>query len=160
MLAFAQLFAIMPVVGVKSDSASKLKFKWISIRTIYGLVMFALMIGYAGLGLHYMYWRKMEFDAISELLEISPVVITIGLISYLFAVPAVFYMLVVYGMYRFLQIAQKWPSLMQQWELVENGLPKWRSQHEKRQLAFKIKIVAIVVLLSTLGEYSYNNLNE
>lgn len=55
-------------------------------------------------------------------------------------------------MFRFIEIARKWPSLMQQWELVESKLPKWHTQYEKRQLAFQIKIVSVVVLLCSLGE--------
>lgn len=34
MLVMAQLFGVMPVIGVKSDSATKLQIKWNSIRTI------------------------------------------------------------------------------------------------------------------------------
>lgn len=64
-LALAQLFAVMPVVGIKSDRASELAFKWTSIRTIYGIIMLLLLIGYAGLGFNFMYKLNMDFDAIS-----------------------------------------------------------------------------------------------
>lgn len=72
---------------------------------------------------------------------------------FVWIVPVVFYTCVVYGLFCFLIIARKWPSLMQQWELVESKLPHWRTQYEKRQLAIHIKMVAIVVLLCSLGEY-------
>lgn len=64
-LLLAQFFAVMPVIGVKSDSASKLTFEWKSFRTIYVAIMSVLMVGYTGLSVNFMYKQKMEFDAIS-----------------------------------------------------------------------------------------------
>lgn len=53
-----------------------------------------------------------------------------------------------------MNIARKWPTLMLQWESVESKLPKWRNQYEKRQLAYNVRMVAIAILLSSLGSYS------
>lgn len=64
-LVLGQLFAVMPVVGIKSDRASELAFKWTSIRTIYGIIMFLLLIGYAGLAVNFMFKLNVDFDAIS-----------------------------------------------------------------------------------------------
>lgn len=75
-----------------------------------------------------------------------------SLSKHFFVVPVVFYGSVAYGMFRFIEIARRWPSLIQHWELVESKLPKWRTQYEKRQLAVQIKMVSFIVLLCSLGD--------
>lgn len=64
-LALAQFFAIMPVVGVRSDGVSRLKFEWKSIRTIYAMILLISLTLYLGLTLYIMRKREMSFDAIS-----------------------------------------------------------------------------------------------
>lgn len=48
-LVFAQFFGVMPVIGVKSNCASELHFKWNSRRTIYSIIVFVLLASYTGL---------------------------------------------------------------------------------------------------------------
>lgn len=48
-LALAQCFGIMPVVGIKNKSASELAFQWKSVRCICSIVVILLSIIYAGL---------------------------------------------------------------------------------------------------------------
>lgn len=45
-LVMAQCFAIMPVIGVKGTSPSKLNFKWKNLRTIYSVVACVLLFSY------------------------------------------------------------------------------------------------------------------
>lgn len=40
LLAFAQFFAMMPLVGVTKSSATELHFKWKCVRTIYATITF------------------------------------------------------------------------------------------------------------------------
>lgn len=40
---------------------------------------------------------------------------------------------------------------MRRWESIESKLPKFRTQREKRKLAFQLKMLAFVVLMSSLG---------
>lgn len=64
----------------------------------------------------------------------------------------VFYGSAVYGMYCFGILSRKWPKIMRRWESVEAKMPKHRSQHEKRKLARHLKMLAIIVLISSLGK--------
>lgn len=61
-----------------------------------------------------------------------------------------------YAMFCFAVLAKKWPKLMQRWQIVESILPKYRNQKEKQKLARKLKILALVVLLSSLVEHILN----
>lgn len=49
-------------------------------------------------------------------------------------------------------LATKWPKIMQKWEATESEMPKYRTQREKRRVAHKIKMLAFVVLMSSLGK--------
>lgn len=75
-------------------------------------------------------------------------------------VPVAFYTSASYGLFRFMNIAREWPTLMLQWESVESKLPKWRNQYEKRQLAFNVRMVAIAILLCSLGSYFLSSMNK
>lgn len=41
---------------------------------------------------------------------------------------------------------------MRRWESIESKMPKYRTQMEKRKLARHIKILALIVLISSLGD--------
>lgn len=73
-----------------------------------------------------------------------------------FTVQLVFYGSGVYGMFCFMVLARKWPKLMRRWESIESKMPAYRTQMEKRQLAHHLKILAFVVLISSLGEEKNN----
>lgn len=49
-------------------------------------------------------------------------------------------------------LARKWPKIMRRWELIEIKLPKYRTQKEKRKLAYHLKMLAFIVLLSSLSK--------
>lgn len=63
-LIMAQCFAIMPVVGVKCDTAAEIYFSWKSYRTIYTLITFVLTTIYAALTIYTTFSVKVEFDLI------------------------------------------------------------------------------------------------
>lgn len=64
----------------------------------------------------------------------------------------IFYGSAVYGMICFGVLAKKWPKLMQQYEAIEGKMPKYRTQREKRKMAHKVKMIAFIVLMSSLGK--------
>lgn len=64
-LVMAQCFGIMPVVGVKSKSASKLKFQWKSVRVAYSFVAFILALIYAVMTIAKTLSRDIQFDSMS-----------------------------------------------------------------------------------------------
>lgn len=45
-LVMAQCFAVMPVINIKNDSVSKLRFSWKNIRTIYSTIAIICLISY------------------------------------------------------------------------------------------------------------------
>lgn len=76
-------------------------------------------------------------------------------------VTVVFYATAAYGMYCFGVLARKWPRIMRRWESVEAKMPKYRSQYEKRKLAQHLKLLAIIVLMSSLGKvFKFQNINK
>lgn len=63
-LVLAQLFALMPVIGIKGDTASDLRFSWKAFRTAYSLIVFVLTTIYAALAIFMAFRRKVEFDLV------------------------------------------------------------------------------------------------
>lgn len=67
-MALAQYFGVMPVVGVKSKSTNDLKFQWKSLRTIYSLGLVVLMMIYGGMTLCVAFSGKINFDRIGKII--------------------------------------------------------------------------------------------
>lgn len=44
---------------------------------------------------------------------------------------------------------------MQRWEAIEAILPKYRDQNEKNKLSYHIKVLAFVVMMTSLGKIQY-----
>lgn len=65
-LAMGQFFAVMPVIGVQLRSASKLRYCWKSIRTIYSIVVFFFTIIYTVLTVYKSVDGDIEFDKIGK----------------------------------------------------------------------------------------------
>lgn len=56
-------FALLPVEGISSESASDLKFTWKSLKIIYVLIVLAAAVGKLGIGLIYLF-KDSSFDVI------------------------------------------------------------------------------------------------
>lgn len=65
-LAFAQCFGIMPVVGVTSSTALNLRFQRGNVRTFYSFIVFILISMYAGFAFWIAITHEIEFDLFSE----------------------------------------------------------------------------------------------
>lgn len=65
-LVLAQCFGFMPVIGVKSDSASQLRFKWNSFRTLYSFVVFLLLSVYAVMTFWILLKGGIQFNRMSK----------------------------------------------------------------------------------------------
>lgn len=65
-LALAQYFGVMPVVGIKSNSAAQLRFQWKSFRTIYSLIVLFFGLIYAGITVWVTFTNEIEFVRLSE----------------------------------------------------------------------------------------------
>lgn len=53
----------------------------------------------------------------------------------------------------FFRMARNWPQLMQRWQQVERALPQQRSEMERSWLAQRIRMVMLVAITCSLGEY-------
>ncbi|XP_055326852.1 gustatory receptor for sugar taste 64f-like [Sitodiplosis mosellana] len=64
-MVLAQCFGLMPVVGVKTRTASQLRFKWNSVRTVYSFVVFLLLLGYAIMTVIVSFEGRIQFDRVA-----------------------------------------------------------------------------------------------
>lgn len=65
-LAMAQFFGVMPVIGVKSKFVSSLRYKQSAWRTILSVICFALLIGYSFVVIIALIMKGFGLDTISE----------------------------------------------------------------------------------------------
>lgn len=65
-LAFAQFFAMMPLVGVTKSSTTGLHFKWRCIRTIYATIIFITAAIYLSILIILTLSREMTFNSIGK----------------------------------------------------------------------------------------------
>ncbi|XP_069700808.1 uncharacterized protein [Periplaneta americana] len=124
----AQLFGLLPVLGISGQNAANLRFRWCSVRTIYSIcillgsclnMIFAILLMKSGINF-----------------EQSDSLVFFGCVTAM-------YML-------FLQLATQWPNLMVEWENLElsqkhYGYPK--------HLRLKIKIITTIMLVAALVEH-------
>lgn len=156
----AECFAIMPVIGIRSGSASKMYFTWRSVRTIYSIIVFVLMTILAALTIVVTFRQNIEFDSIGEWRIARFISLSARFESEqtflmcFISVPVIFYSSVVYSMICFGYLATKWPALMAQWEQVEQRLPVLRSFKERGRLAYRVRMITIIVMTLSLGTHS------
>lgn len=65
-LAFAQIFAMIPLVGVKKSSATELHFKWRSVRAIYATIIFTFAAIYVSILFILTLKREMTFNSVGK----------------------------------------------------------------------------------------------
>lgn len=66
---------------------------------------------------------------------------------------AAFYMASACGSFLFLRLAAKWPELMQQWELVDAQIPKWRHPQQYRRFALRARLLIALILAIAFAEH-------
>lgn len=57
------------------------------------------------------------------------------------------------GSFLFLRLAAKWPELMQQWELVDAQIPKWRHPQQYRRFALRARLLIALILAIAFAEH-------
>jgi gustatory receptor len=130
-LTIAQLFGMLPVQNVKSKNPSKLKFTKCSLR--FFLCLFAIF-GTAWISILDIRWiasTKIEFGKLITLTFDATNCISILC---------------------FLELAKKWPKLMQEWYKIEKSLPQMRYQLDKQKMAYNIKMASFVVLFGSMSK--------
>lgn len=65
-LQIAQIFAMMPLVGVTKSSAIELHFRWRSVRTIYATIIFIFAAIYVSILFILTLSREMTFNSIGK----------------------------------------------------------------------------------------------
>lgn len=165
-LVLAQLFGLMPVVGVKSSSASQLRFKWNSSRTLYSFVVFLLLLAYAIMTVMVSFESQIHFDRVGEsrldhlwktnviflLCSSSCVFLVNHVRCRLFRDTRWSHILYSFGALKTTIeislcinfLATKWPRMMKHWESVEAKMPKYRSPEEKGRLARHVKMLSVI----------------
>ncbi|XP_037940356.1 gustatory receptor 5a for trehalose-like [Teleopsis dalmanni] len=128
----SQFFALMPIKGVTAASPKQLSYSWKNYRNWYSLAYVLLTFIDLGFVLYKVLHGSITFNTIEPIIfHISIIIVTINTIS----------------------LAKKWPKLMCYWSIVENNLPEYNSQYEKRRMAQKIKMVTFVGMTLSLGEH-------
>lgn len=129
-LAVAQCFGIMPVSGIREKLPSRLKFKKFSLRFVLCLV----------------YITSLSWIVVMDVIWIAQTTKEFGkLINFIFDFTNLL------SIFCFLELAAKWPNLMMKWNEVEKFLPKLQYQMDKQKLAFRIKMVSVLILFISMG---------
>ncbi|KAJ6635417.1 Gustatory receptor for sugar taste 64f, partial [Pseudolycoriella hygida] len=145
----AQFFSVMPVINVKTKNAEDIYFSWKSFRNFYSVAVMLIAFAFTILVTYWSLSEKLDFDRFGNVFSF-PFIYFSNLIPHFLQVPVVFYTLNSFARIFFLLLAIKWPSLMQQWQEVESKLPAFETQIGRAALAFRIKMVALVVMLLSI----------
>lgn len=129
-MAFAQIFGIMPVSGLRAPSAKHLKFKKCSFRFWLSIFYISTTAWVLGMQIYWIFDSKIEFGKLIS--------VFFDLTNWLSVIC-------------FLELATKWPKLMQLWHEVEKILPKLETELKRQKMANEIRIVSFTVLFGSLG---------
>ncbi|XP_069702288.1 gustatory receptor for sugar taste 64f-like [Periplaneta americana] len=135
-LVTAQCFALMPVCGITNHNAASLRFKWLSLRVFYSVVIIIGLIA-------------MSIFTTIDLFD--------GEISFRRTRGAVFCSSATLSCVMFLHLATKWKSLMLEWESVE--LRQQRYGYPKN-LLWKINGTALFIISMATAETILANFNS
>uniref|UniRef100_A0AAG5CUB2 Gustatory receptor n=1 Tax=Anopheles atroparvus TaxID=41427 RepID=A0AAG5CUB2_ANOAO len=131
-LLMAQLFSIMPVCGILAKDPRKLRFSYVSGRAFYAYFC-ATGIGFmATMALYFFVSKRYNFQKM---------------------VTAFFYTYNLYAMFRFGQLAKRWPALMAKWTRIDQTLPPQKDEFERATLGYRIKLCSILVMTLSLSEH-------
>lgn len=150
-LVAGQLFGLLPVIRVKDRVASQLQFKWASLRTVYSLCILTILSfytiflifetcvdsnTYATIGL---WTNQIQFGRLSKL--------------NLFLALLLFYVSNTCGIISLFILAKQWPALMDDWRAVEEILPSFKNQKQRKNFIFKIRMIALLIFFQATCIY-------
>lgn len=133
--ACVQLFGIMPVLNVKSKTVNDLKFSRMSIRYFLSIIQNLGLLFLTSLTVLWISKKRLEFGKMISL---------------------VFYTSSWLSIVSFMSLAKRWSKVMVKWNQVEHYLPPLPHQMAKQKLAYKIKMIAFVVLCMSMSEFAFN----
>lgn len=126
----------MSVSGIREKSTKKLSFKKFSIRFVLCIAYIISLCWIVSLDLLWVYRTELVFGKLIN--------VTFNFTNLLTIVC-------------FLELATKWPELMQKWSEVEKFLPQLKYQLDKQKMAYEIKMVSLVILFMSMGENPSNS---
>uniref|UniRef100_A0A1B0D992 Gustatory receptor n=1 Tax=Phlebotomus papatasi TaxID=29031 RepID=A0A1B0D992_PHLPP len=129
----AQCLGIMPVIGILTNNRNAVKFKWMSIRTIYSI--FILICGIAELLLNLNRIHRVGLNLIN-------------------AEALTFYAITSTGQFLFLSLARRWPKLITCWDRAESVFLTRPYRTHGWRLDFKMKILACFWTALSAMEYA------
>lgn len=137
-MSIAQLFGVMPVSGLRAPSAKYLRFKICSIRFWLSIFYIVTTAWVLGMQIAWIFGSKVEFGKL--------VSVFFDLTNWLSIVC-------------FLELAAKWPKLMQHWYEVEKILPKMETELKRQRMSYEMKIVSFAILFGSMGLKQQLHLN-
>ena len=133
-LVVAQCFGVMPVIGITSKDPRKLRFSFKSFRMVNFYITFCCVSILFGIIISWTIRKKMEFGKIEKI---------------------IFYGYNLVGLGCFMSLARKWPKLMQKWTKVDMELPPLKTIYEKSALAYKIRMISLIIMTMSLSKFFY-----
>src|SRR5690349_6073838 len=131
LLGIAQLFGLMPVSGVRDKSPNNLKFRKFSIRFVFCIALCICLLWISVLDIIWIYSSGLIFGKLRAFI--------FGFSNFI-------------SVLCFLELATKWPMLMNKWHEVEKFLPQLKYQMDKQKLAYEIKVVSFAIILLSMGK--------
>lgn len=119
-------------MNIMGRDVSKLKFKWMSIRTIYCCACALSLAAYTGLCVGWMLNVGVEFSR---------------------CVTFIFYSSNFLAMCFFLRLSVLWPKIMLRWQATESLMSPLVKHRSQRYLSVKLKIVAAIILSLSLSKF-------
>lgn len=163
-LIIAQLFGLMPVIGISRQSINDLKFNWKSKRTIYGFIVVMFSTCYSIFNAYQTLTEKMNFDSFgmsNNKTNINTSDSVNNHSSELFlSAFMLFYAINSFGCISFFVLAMKWPDLMQYWEIAEYDLNSLKTFKQKYCRMLRIRYVAFTILFFAFGIIFSNQINQ
>lgn len=130
-MSFAQFFGTMPLINVLSTDVSQMKFKWVSLRTVYSIFCCVCLIGYDVLTIKWVLNEGVEFSR---------------------CVTIIFYTSNVVVMMFFLRLAKHWPKIIRRWKATEDLMSPLLKERSAKQLKKKLIFLAILVMSLALSK--------
>lgn len=124
----AQCCGLFPVCGISSPTAQGLQFKWFTFRTVFSIFC---ITGNICMAVFFFYWistRGLRLENMGSLVFYSTSLICTIL---------------------FLRLAKKWPTLAQEWELVEGKFSQYPSVKNSPLIYKRILIITLSLAFST-----------
>lgn len=154
-LILAQLFAVMPIFGIRTMHASGLKFNWINYRMLYCV---SVMSGVSLLVILSILRAASSDLSMKRIGNCTPLLSFTICKSKTISEPIIWFLSKLVILMYFTNLASKWPDLMQYWQNIEKNVPAYNG-NGKRNRKFYREITFYTVTISTVTFGTKKNSN-